>query len=426
MISRKKAKRPGVSAAAFALCLGAAAPAWAGDTLLWQRQISSGQREWAAGVAVDKDGSVFVGGTTWGSLAAPNEGIGDAWVAKYAGDGTFLWSAQFGTSAAELVVDLTSDDEGNVYVAGWTTGSLGGDNAGSTDAFVAKYAGDGTRLWIRQVGSSESDDCHRVAVDPDGNVYLVGGTSGAFARPVDGYIDDGWVVKFAPSGTELWRRQLGTKDTDTAWAVAADRQGNVFVGGYTTGAFAGKSHGNFDGWLIKLDGTGQQIWRRQFGSASFDAIDTMTTDAAGNVFLGGLTQGTFAGNHRGGLRDAILIAYDPDGRQLWRRQIGTVRDDDANGVTTDAAGNVYVIGSTDGPIGHHFGESDGWAMKFDAEGQPVWRKQVGTRWTDTGEGIAVDDDGDVYLAGTTDGPLAGPSHGSESAWLRKYRLNQTP
>lgn len=426
MVNVTDTVRLGISAAALTLSLGAAVPASAADTRLWQRQIDSGQGEWAAGVAVDKDGNVYVGGTTWGSLAAPNKGIGDAWVAKYAGDGTLLWNAQFGTSDAEMVGDLTRDDDGNVYLAGYSTGSLGDDNAGSSDAFVAKYAGNGAQLWIRQVGSSDSDYGRRVAVDRDGNVYLVGATSGAFAKPNREHNDDGWIVKFAPSGTELWRRQLGTKDTDTAWGVATDRQGNVFVGGYTTGAFAGKSHGNFDGWLIKLDETGQQIWRRQFGSAEFDAIITMTTDAAGNVFLGGVTQGTFAGNHRGGLRDAVVIAYDPDGRQTWRRQIGSEGDDNANGITTDAAGNVYVIGNTDGNIGHVFGGPDAWAVKLDPSGQLVWRKQAGTARTDSGEGIAVDDDGDIYLAGTTDGSLAGPNRGGNDAWLRKYRLIQTP
>ena len=61
-------------------------------------------------------------------------------------------------------------------------------------------------------------------------------------------------------------------------------------------------------------------------------------------------------------------------------------------------------------------------MKCDAGGRIMWRKQVGTAGTDTGDGIAADANGDIYLVGTTSKSLAGPSRGGDDAWIMKYRL----
>ena len=119
MISTKKALRLGASCAALALCIGlAAAPASAKDVRLWQRQIGTANGDQTAGVTVDKDGNAYLAGTTWGSFAAPNQGLGDAWIAKYTSDGRPLWKTQFGTAEGDMVSDVAGDGEGNVYLAG--------------------------------------------------------------------------------------------------------------------------------------------------------------------------------------------------------------------------------------------------------------------------------------------------------------------
>ena len=66
----------------------------------------------------------------------------------------FQWTRQLGTSATDVSYGVSADGLGNVYISGYTDGSLGGPNAGGTDAFVSKYDAAGTLQWTRQLGTS--------------------------------------------------------------------------------------------------------------------------------------------------------------------------------------------------------------------------------------------------------------------------------
>ena len=64
------------------------------------------------------------------------------------------------------------------------------------------------------------------------------------------------------------------------------------------------------------------------------------------------------------------------GRVLWKRQFGTETWDEASGVATDAAGNVYLAGTTDGSLGGvNGGGADAWVAKYDTAGHVLWKRQ---------------------------------------------------
>ena len=90
------------------------------------------------GVSADGLGNVYISGYTGGSLGGPNAGGNDAFVSKYDAAGNFQWTRQLGTSASDLSYGVSADGLGNVYFSGYTLGSLGGPNAGGDDAFVVK------------------------------------------------------------------------------------------------------------------------------------------------------------------------------------------------------------------------------------------------------------------------------------------------
>ena len=86
-------------------------------------------------------GNVYISGfTQGGDLGGPNAGGDDAFVSKYDANGTLQWTQQLGTFNAEKSFGVSADGMGSVYISGYTSGDLGGTNAGLTDAFVAKYS----------------------------------------------------------------------------------------------------------------------------------------------------------------------------------------------------------------------------------------------------------------------------------------------
>jgi hypothetical protein len=191
-----KTRRSGIrglcGALAAALFLGLAHSALAWDQPQWVRQLGTSETDAASGVATDGKGSVYLAGSTTGSLGGASRGNDDAWLAKYSAAGALRWKRQLGTAALDVADGVAVDGDGNLYISGSTQGSLGGPfQGGDRDAWVAKYSASGDLLWIQQFGTAESEEANAVATDGDGNVYISGLTSRL--NQADG---DAWVAKY--------------------------------------------------------------------------------------------------------------------------------------------------------------------------------------------------------------------------------------
>ena len=329
----------------------------------WTRQLGTGSYDYGRGVAVDAGGNVYITGYTSGDLGGPNAGGYDTFLSRYDGAGTLAWTRQLGTGSADYSLGVALDADGNVYITGRTSGDLGEPNAGYGDAFLSKYDGAGTLAWTRQPGTGSYDASFGVAVDPDGNVYIVGITSGDLGGPNAGY-NDAFLSKYDGSGTLAWTRQLGTGSDDYSYGVAVDAGGNVYITGYTDGNLGGPNAGGDDAFLSKYDGSGTLAWTRQLGTGSDDYSRGVAVDADGNVYITGRTEGDLGGPNAGGW-DVFLSKYDGSGTLAWTRQLGTGSRDWSFGVAVDAGGNVFITGWTEGDLGGpNAGSADAFLAKY--------------------------------------------------------------
>jgi hypothetical protein len=161
-------------------------------------------------------------------------------------------------------------------------------------------------------------------------------------------------------------------------------------------------------------------WMRQFGTPQSDIVSWLFVDGRGNIHLSGSTSGTLGAPNAGG-GDAWVATYNSSGDRLWLHQIGTPNADYAQGVSADAMGNVYNSGTTEGNLGGtYFGGSDAFIVKYDAQADQLWSRQFGTSSHDFGQRNSVDDLGNVYIAGSTEGELTGSPTILENGFLAKY------
>jgi hypothetical protein len=174
-------------------------------SLLWSTYFGGNNDDAATSVAVDGSGNVFVVGCTYSSSGFPlaNPGGGayfentlgdgyDAFIAKFSGSNlSLVWSTYFGGSSNECASSVAVDGSGNVFVVGETASRSGfpladpgggayyanSYNGGTSDAFIAKFSGNNLSLvWSTYFGGSEWDEANSVAVDRNGNVFVVGTT----------------------------------------------------------------------------------------------------------------------------------------------------------------------------------------------------------------------------------------------------------
>jgi hypothetical protein len=226
-----------------------------------------------------------------------------------------------------------------------------------------------TRGWVRKYdrrgnqlgGEFAALPSPDVATDADDNVYTA----------AEDFYNGEWnVAKHSPQGKLVWSRDyiwnVDSPFNTTPSGVAADSGGNAYVTGSTPGPFGGPLRGGYDAWLTKWDRNGRELWRRQFGTAGYDFASEIAADGSGNLYITGSTDGSLGGRNRGG-RDAWLAKYDRAGKVLWKEQLGTSRSEEGSAVATDIDGNIYVAGSTEGSLrGTNRGSSDAFVAKFAA------------------------------------------------------------
>lgn len=282
-----------------------------------------------------------------------------------------------------------------------------------TRATLLKYDVSGNLLWSKEYGVRSLHFGLGVSADGLGNVYVAGAIQGMFA----GDYLAAYVGKFDASGTQIWGRELDTPGSDTASAVTTDATGNIFISGTTDGDLGGPNAGSNDAFLSKYDGAGSLQWTRQFGTGANDVGTGVATDAMGNIYLTGSANG---GAFEVG-SDAFINKYDAAGSLLWTRQFGTAEIDNSSGVAVDSSGNVFLAGTTRGAIGGpNAGTSNAFLSKFAADGTQLWTQQLGTTGLHMGLDVSVDALGNAYLSGSTDGNLGGPNAGGSDAFVSKF------
>jgi hypothetical protein len=383
----------------------------------WIRQLGTSEDEENRSVAVDAFGNAYISGSTWGSLGGPNAGIGDAYIAKYDPTGNLLWTEQIGTNKLDQSYSVAVDGTGNAYISGSTYGSLGGPNVGSRDAFLARYDPTGNLLWTRQIGTISFDLSNCVAVDTYGNAYLSGRTLGSLGGPNAGETD-AFLAKYDTAGNQLWTKQLGTSAMEMCNSVTVDASGNAFICGHTAELLSANHM-----FLAKYNPEGSLLWNQQLGTTSTnDNCWSVAVDASGNSYISGSTPSSLGGPNAGE-DDAFLAKYSPDGNLLWIEQLGTIFDDVSYSVTLDASGNPFISGSTRGNLGGSDASgTDAFLSKYDPEGTLLWTKQLGTVTNDISYSIAMDLFDNLYISGSTCGDFGGLNAGREDAFLVKFAV----
>ena len=278
--------------------------------------------------------------------------------------------------------------------------------------------------WTKQWGTSDNDVAQGITSDISGNLYITGYTEGAFDGNSQSGDSDIFLTKYSASGEKLWTQQWGTSGVDLGYDITSDSSGNVYVTGSTTGALDGNSNSGFyDIFLTKYSPSGERLWTQQWGTSSDDYGYGITSDSSGNLYVTGYTSGALDGNSNSGSYDIFVTKYSPLGEKLWTKQWGTSSSDRGYGITSDGSGNLYVTGRTGGALdgNSHSGSADIFLTKYSPSGEKLWTQQWGTSNTDYGRGITSDSSGNLYVTGVTRGALDGNSNSGESdIFVTKY------
>jgi hypothetical protein len=417
----------------------------------------------AQAIAAGSDGSAYVGGMAE-ALDLPGHasetGAGeDAYVAKFAPNGSLSYLTYLIANGADEVTGLGVDGSGNAFAAGWTTSSnfpsneQYGADSNSKDAFVVKLTAAGGLDWGAELSSDGDDEAHALAVGSDGAPTLVGTTgpsttdhfptAGADSDTSQNGGTDAFAATLEPDGSALRLSTLvGGSGDDSANAVAV-LSGYPFVVGTTTSTdfptaapLQGSNGGGYDMFFSAITPSGVLERSTYIGGTGTDlgngvAIGRFNAavDYERDVWVTGQTDSgtilTKTGNH-GGYSDGVAVRLDSSAPNA-STVIFVGGDGGSTGggdtiarATTDGAGNLlisglsvsdtdaFAIGATDisnlHPVdGSNGGGGDGYVAKISgASGYaPVWASFVGGSDIELIYGVASDGGSGIYAAGAT-------------------------
>lgn len=426
---------------------------------VYSRRFGNGSDQAVTAVAVDGGGNAIVAGLFAGSIdfgggSLTSAGGDDAFVAKLGPNGNHLWSRRFGDASAQSATGVAVDAIGNVLVTGYFSGTIdiGGatlTSAGGQDVFVAMFDSNGNHVWSKCFGNSSNQAGAGVAVDPSGNVLLVGTFSGSIdfggGNLTSAGSTDVFIARLDANGFHSWSKLFGDASAQTGVAVAVDGDGNVFA----TGAFSGTvdfggggltSAGSTDAFLVKLSAEGNYVWSKRFGDASGQTGLALAVDASGGPILAGSFSGSvnFGGGAlaSAGSTDGFVAKLDSSGSHLWSRALGGTGTDSANGVAVHGAGDVVVAGgfqaSADlgGGTLTSAGGTDLFLARYTAGGSWLTNAQAGDAAEQECRAVAVDASGFAIPAGRFQGgiDLGGGtllSEGGHDAFAAKLGVGTT-
>jgi hypothetical protein len=345
-------------------------------------------------------------------------GNGDAFLARFDSDGQLLWSTFYGGVGTDDANTCAVDNAGNVYMCGdaGSTGNIatGGAHQTSkgssfTSPFLVKFNTAGVRQWgtYYSGGFGRAYNC---STDKFSNVYLAGTAGNAtgtlIATPgthqqayAGGTGSDCFLAKFNTSGVRQWGTFYGGEKDDSPAMCFVDSVGNVFLPGSTASSnsistpgthqttFAG---GASDGFLVKLNPSGQRIWGTYYGGAGSDGIGGLM-DKSGNILICGSTDsgsgtliatpGTYQPSYGGGASDVFVAKLSSTGQRLWGSYYGGSGNDYGSLAGLDITNQLFIAGSTNGlsgisSAGSHQpvnggGLSDAFLVKFNYCSPPV-------------------------------------------------------
>ncbi len=290
--------------------------------------------------------------------------------------------------------------------------------------------------WINTiVGNDETDQTRGIASSPGGSVYACGittstanfATVGAHQYTYGGN-DDGYITKINGAGVTQWTTYYGGAYQDYLYSITYDENsGHIYSAGNafsntnigTPGTQEPTSGINTDGFIVKFDTNGTRIWGTYVNGTTyiqFEGCRSITHDEQGNIYVAGITgssnmatPGTHQTTNGGGVHDILVSKYNSAGFRIWSTYFGG-SDKESSPVVAYNDGKLYLSGTTLSTNGIAFNnpfqsaksaDEDAFVAKFDTTGTLVWSTYYGQNALDDARSIAVSDNNDIYISGTT-------------------------
>jgi len=273
---------------------------------------------------------------------------------------------------------------------------------GEYDATIVKYDNANNVVWKKNFGGSSYDYFNSVVTTEDGYVTVgesEGCGDGDWAEVPEKGSQDAIIVKFDKDGNIIWKKNFGSSDTSCSFSsVIAEEDGYIAVGNiFWYDSLKGThdlsgiyGNGDDDGLIVKFDFEGNVLWKKLFGGNRDDSFYDITKAENGYIAVGcsewknTYTEGTYdwEGIYGNGDFDSIMVKFDKNGNVIWKKHFGGYEKDEFTSVAAVEDGYVAIGHSHEDSFetgdledeSFGYGSSNSIAVKYDENGNIIWKK----------------------------------------------------
>jgi hypothetical protein len=205
-----------------------------------------------------------------------------------------------------------------------------------------------------------------------------------------------------------WQQCFGGSEQDYATDII-NVSGGYFIIGWTESSdgYISFNHGLNDGWLIRIDNTGNILWEKTYGGSNGDGFFRIVPDHLGNYIIiggSGSSDGDISNDPYPGSEDFWIVKIDAEGNIIWDKIVGGNASDKIWTGSSTNDGGIIAIGqsySDDGDVSISYGMGDTWVVKINTEGELEWDFTIGTDFIDVGQAIMQTSDGGYLVGGSS-------------------------
>lgn len=380
---------------------------------VWSKTFGGSNDETVKSVISTQDGGFLVIGYTKsidGDIVDANDNIEDAWLSKFDIEGNLLWSKTYGGSLDDYSYSAVEMDNGEVVVAGYSK-STDGDvpsNLGMHDFFVFKISLSGELIWSKTYGYTSHDHAHKIIKTSDNGLFVVGFTDysgGIGDRSILHGVGEFYGMKLDSNGNMLWDTFFGGTQNDRVFDVVEANDGGYVMVGYSESNDydAIDNHGSYDYWVVKVNSSGNLMWKKSYGGSDLDQAYGISKTNSGNYLIVG-TSSSLDGdvsNHISG-NDVWVIAIDDNGHLIWEKSYGGTQYETVNSIKKLKNDSFVIVGHTrsdDGDVKNLKGENDFWVLNIDSGGKLIWENTFGGSNFDFGYDFTELNDNSLIIVG---------------------------
>jgi hypothetical protein len=291
----------------------------------------------------------------------------------------------WGSTGDEFMTEAIAVNDGIVMVGQSTSTDIGIESKGLFDGVILKIDFNGKQQWINSFGGSNHEYFRSIVEASNGDYIVVGEMYFSNTDLGSNGDVDAIILRYSSSGDLIWNKNYGGSGGDYFNKVIASKNGYFYALGYTSSTdleFASK--GNGDALIVKYDAKGNKIWAKGFGGSEKDYFDGGTTTSDGGFVACGTTYSSDAGVSQNGDGDALIVKYDINGNQVWSKTFGGSEFDHFESVAEVSEQNLIAVGritSSDAGLNKNTDSTDGLIIKYDKDGNEIWKRNLGANST---------------------------------------------